>query len=141
MSDKEKAQLLDLHEDWGKHLITDVWEWNKGASPPLRLMVEFVISARAWLGSRLGPEFPIHNEGGEEEVLDWARVWPASVLADSDSSPYTPVERQVYFGWHWDALDSIDISIATKADDAKVDLSLWNVGGDAPGMEDARGKI
>jgi len=38
-------------------------------------------------------------------------------------------------------LDGIEISIATKADDAKIDLSLWNVGGDAPGMEEARGKI
>jgi len=34
MSDKERAQLLDLCEDWGKHLVTDVWEWNKGAAPP-----------------------------------------------------------------------------------------------------------
>jgi len=62
-------------------------------------------------------------------------------LADLDSSPYTPVERQVYFGWHWDALDSFEISIATKADNAKIDLSLWNVGGDAPGMEEARRRI
>jgi len=72
MLSKDRAQLLDLCKDWGKHLVTDVWEWNNGAAPPLRLMVEFVISARGWLSSRLGLECPLHNEGGKEEVLDWA---------------------------------------------------------------------
>jgi len=125
----------------GKRLVADVWEWNNGAAPPLRLMVEFVISARGWLSSRLGLECPVRNEGCNEEVLDWARVRPASVLADLDLSPYTPLKRQVYFGWHWDALDSLEISVATKADDARIDLLLWNVGGDAPGMEEARTRI
>jgi hypothetical protein len=36
--------------------------------------------------------------------------------------------------------DSVDISVASKADDAKVDLSLWNVGGDdGVGMEEVCG--
>ena len=48
------------------------------------------------------------------------------------------IKRMVYFGWTWDPGDSIDVSTATKADEAEIDLSLWNVGGDGPGMEAAR---
>ena len=52
-------------------------------------------------------------------------------------SARTALECQIYFGWHWDVADANGILMASKADDAGVDLSLWNVGGDAPGMEQA----
>jgi hypothetical protein len=46
-----------------------------------------------------------------------------------------------YFGWVWEPGDAVNVSTATKSNDAKVDLSLWNVGGDAPGMEQARSTL
>ena len=51
------------------------------------------------------------------------------------------LERMVYFGWVWEPGDSGNVSTATKADEAEVDLSLWNVGGDGPGMEAARATL
>jgi hypothetical protein len=50
------------------------------------------------------------------------------------------IERMVYFGWVWEPGDSGNVSTATKADEAEVDLSLWNVGGDdGPGNVKAFG--
>jgi hypothetical protein len=47
----------------------------------------------------------------------------------------------VNFGWVWEPGDSGNVSTAPKADEAEVNLSLWNVGGDGPGMEAARATI
>jgi hypothetical protein len=43
------AQLLDLREDWGKILAIPTLQWDGGCSPPLRIIVEFVVAATAWL--------------------------------------------------------------------------------------------
>jgi hypothetical protein len=34
MTDKERAQLMDLREDWAPSLLTDLWEGNLGRNPP-----------------------------------------------------------------------------------------------------------
>ena len=52
-----------------------------------------------------------------------------------------PIELMVYFGWVWEPSNSADVSTVTMADGAEVDLSLGNVGGDAPGMQGARTAI
>ena len=142
MTNKEKAQLLDLREDWGAMIVNDVWKWNNSESPPLRFMVEFVLSALPWLSDRVSTMKPVNKEKNIEEVIDWSRTKDPSLFLNSDlEDSRTALECWIYFGWHWDPIDSVDISVATKADDAEVDLSLWNVGGDGPGMENARGII
>ena len=139
ITDKEKAQLLDLREDWGNHLINDVWEWNQMESPPLRLLVEFTLSANTCLQSELKLTNPIRKGMHNEECFDWSRTRPAlSTAHATESGSLSPVEEAVCFGWHWDSADGIEVSTAARADDAKIDLSLWNVGGDAEGMEEAR---
>jgi hypothetical protein len=46
-----------------------------------------------------------------------------------------------YFGWVWEPGNAINVSTATKADDAEANLALWNVDGDGPGMEHARSTL
>jgi hypothetical protein len=41
----------------------------------------------------------------------------------------------------WEPQSENEISVATKADDAGINKSLWAVGGDAPGMEESREKM
>jgi hypothetical protein len=74
-----------------------------------------------------------------EECFDWSRTRPPllSVQAKLPDS-LSPVEEVVYFGRHWDSEDGIEALTAAKADDAEVDLSLWNVGGNGNGMEEAQ---
>jgi hypothetical protein len=129
--------LLDLREDWGLLLLDEHWAWNKGAVPPLRLLVEFgALVARAHLGLRASSTKPICISKTSEECLDWSRTLP--LFQPRQEGPLDlvlPSELKVYFGWHWDQADTCNVSIATKADDAEVDLSLWNVGGHGVGME------
>jgi hypothetical protein len=50
----------------------------------------------------------------------------------------TGLFRLSYFRWVWEPQSLHEVSVATKADDAAVDRSLWAVGGDGAGMENAR---
>jgi hypothetical protein len=70
--------------------------------------------------------------------FDWSRIW-SPFLGANGVKPTTKgaIERMVYFRWVWEPGDSGNVSTATKADEAEVNLSLWNVGGDGPGMEAA----
>lgn len=136
---KEKAQLLDLREDWGDCLVNEVWEWNQMTPPPLRLLVEFILSAKDYLQLQLGLTDPARKGSYTEECFDWSRTRPLVVHQPAGSlGSMSPVEERIYFGWHWDSEDGVNVSTAAKADDAEVDLSLWNVGGDEDGMEEAR---
>jgi hypothetical protein len=42
---KERAQLMDLREDWSKSLVEPIWGWDKGEAPLLRVLVEFLTEA------------------------------------------------------------------------------------------------
>lgn len=57
-----------------------------------------------------------------------------------DLSDVRSLRQMVYFGMVWEA-HSVDVAGAAKADDATVDVSLWAVSGDAPGMEEARAML
>ena len=59
LSDKELSQLMDLREDWGSQLIHLLLEWDQGASPPLRMSVEFILAAWTWLG--VGTHHVLHS--------------------------------------------------------------------------------
>jgi hypothetical protein len=50
------------------------------------------------------------------------------------------VKRLAYFGWVWEPSQT-EVSTATKDNDAQVDLSLWEVGGNGNDFERARKKI
>lgn len=145
LTDKEKSQLLDLREDWGAKLVNYVWEWNKLDAPPLRFMVEFVLSALPCLQVRtlaVNPESKDSDVGKTLDCFDWSHTRDPTLHLETDPiDPRSALKCWIYFAWHWDATDTVNISVATKADDAEIDLSLWNVGGDGPGMEDARAVI
>lgn len=139
---KEKSQLLGLREGWGTRVMSDVWEWSNRAPPPLRLMVELALSTRSLLQVRCSAASPECNTQHVEESLDWARARdPLWVSSNELLEPCPALGNCVCFGWHWDQGNAIQASTASKADDAKVDVSLWSMGGDGPGTEDAREKF
>jgi hypothetical protein len=50
----------------------------------------------------------------------------------------TGLFRFSYFRWVWEPASDGEVTVATKADDAGIGRSLWAVGGNASGMEEAR---
>ena len=139
---KEFCQLADLRTDWGLTLWEHVRLWNGGCAVPLRFLVEFAIAALPWIHSEL-PAGTIKSPEAEaaldREGLDWGRIrapWLGLPLGN-DNSPEA-MDKFAYFGWTWDAGETSDVSLATKNDDAEVNLSLWAVGGTEPHMEPAR---
>lgn len=55
--------------------------------------------------------------------------------------PVSPAERAAYFGWHWGAADAAKAPTASKANNAEINLKLWNVGSDGPNMEMLCGRV
>ena len=75
------------------------------------------------------------------DAIDWGRVRaPWLGRADEVCLGQTNLERMVYFGWVWEPQDTTDnnVTVATKSDDAEVDLTLWAVGGEGEELERAR---
>jgi hypothetical protein len=129
---KELGQILDVREDWGHDLVSRLMAWDNGETPPLRLLAETVMAVREWL---LG-----HARGGKtdetlKKTFDWGRVRAPWLGGSPDT---TDLERMAYFGWVWGAKDAEDAAVATRPDDAGVDVSLWAVGGEGEHMETAR---
>jgi len=125
-------------------LVNSIWAWDRGEAPPLRLLVEFLLSGYGWLTgdtNELDIE-PVGNGIGKLiEVFNWTRTRPPGLSVITTDPLVSPAERMMYFGWVWEPRDAVDVSVATKSDDSEVDLTLWNVGGNGDGMEVARGKI
>jgi hypothetical protein len=95
-------------------------------SPPLRLLIEFILLAKAALQAKLDLIDPVRKERNDEECIDWSRTRPhASPLRDMVPDLLSPLEEDVYFGWHWDSENAVKVLTASKADDARVDLSHW----------------
>jgi hypothetical protein len=135
MSSKELCQLIDLREDWGKPLVHAIWNWENQAAPPLRLLVEFGLAARPWLQALAGEKTTDKTkEVCMNKVLDWGRV-RAPWLGIGDAPHF---DRMQFYGWEWGEADAIEAAAACRADDAQVDLTLWAIGGEGAGMEEAR---
>ena len=126
---KEKCQLVDLRADWGVSLLDELWKWNVGEVPPLRLVVEFILAASPWL--TLGAR-------NEEIEFDWSRERAPWLGELSATIPGTALEWMAYYGWIWGEEDAKEVTVATRSDDAAVDYALWAVGGTGPGMESCR---
>jgi hypothetical protein len=130
LTDKERCQLLDLREDWGRDIVGGVWAWHEGAPPPLRLLSEFAMECLPGLRLLHGRE----SERTLEDAWDWGRIRPPWVEKE-------PSQEGDFFGWNWTA-DAVGGDIlAVKADDAAANLALWAVGGDGENMERARDGI
>jgi hypothetical protein len=124
---------MDVREDWGAVLVPLMWVWDAGATPPLRLLVESAMALMGCFRCHADPQAAT-REGTDEtlkENFDWGRVRAPWSGGSSDSAA---LERMAYFGWVWEPEDA-DTVVATRSDDAEVDLSLWAVGGDGDGME------
>lgn len=141
--DKELSQLLDLREDWGLALAAEVWTWNGGATPPLHLLMEPVLAAYEWLTGKKGglTGTPTDKEINFRKNLDWGRVRPPGLATTTTDESVSPAERMMYFGWVWEDQATKDVTVATKADDAEMDLSLWAVGGNGQRLDKARDEI
>lgn len=140
---KEKAQLLDVREDWGNALAEEAWSWFDGGSPPIRLIAEFILAAYTWLtGNGNGLEgIPTNQEKKLSGDFNWSRTCPQGLSPTSPDADASPGERRLYFGWVFDERMAQDIGVATKPDDAEVDLSMWSVGGNGEGMAKARADL
>ena len=71
------------------------------------------------------------------ETLLFMSYWATHTVDPSVS----PAEQMAYFGWVWEESAAQGVQMAMRLDDAKVDLGLWNVGGDGEGLEEARGGV
>jgi hypothetical protein len=133
---REKMQLLDLNEDWGDKLASSVWNWNKGGPTPLRIVAEFV---RIIDHELQGREENRETGKGQGDGRATAPLEPQGTKVGDlgDLSDIGALRRKEYFGMVWES-HAANITGAAKADDAVVDVSLWAVGGDGPGMESAR---
>jgi hypothetical protein len=127
MTDKERAQLMDLREDWAPSLLTDLWEGNDGYNPHLRILAETAIGAVPWIRDTATPVLEAHSH---HPIVDWGRTRPPWVRDGGGDNDF--------LGWNWVVDTAGEARVATKADDAGVDLSLWAIGGDGPKMELAR---
>jgi hypothetical protein len=135
LSIKEACQLLDMPGVSSSRMITNIWTWNNGCPVPLRIPVAFLLRSSKWLGK----EAVIHEDKS-------TNVW----LPDNDLSTLllqtkaqhevgeTGLFRLSYFRWVWEPTSEGEVTVATKADGAGIDKSLWAVGDEAPRMEEAR---
>jgi hypothetical protein len=136
MTIKERAQLMDVREDWAKVVVPAMWHWDSGLAPPLRLLVESTMAMLEWLRKHVGTgaNETVTGARGEGSRVDWGRV-RAPWLGGTPET--TGLERMAYFGWIWGTTDA-EAAVATRDDDAGVDLSLWAIGGEGTEMEDKR---
>jgi hypothetical protein len=130
LTDKERAQLVDLREDWAPTLLDVLWYGNKGKNPPLRMLAEAALGVVPWVHNTTSW---VLDEDFKIEQADWGRTRPPWVRDGGGDADF--------LGWNWAADALGEARVATKADDAEVDLSLWAVGGDEPGMEEARATL
>lgn len=144
---KEFCQLADLRADWGITLWDPMRRWNEGRTIPLRFLVEFAIATLPWISAELSETTSIKPGGGNQElgatlaVPDWGRArapWLGLPLDPGHGASGAIEKKIAYFGWTWDDNDAGEVSLATKNNDAEVDLSMWAVGHDGPLLEPAR---
>jgi hypothetical protein len=127
LTDKERCQLLDLRDDWGRAVLETVWAWDGGAPPPLRLLAEFALECLPHLQATTTQELDETLEG----PWDWGRNRPPWVEKE-------PSGDGDFFGWNWISDEVGRDVLAVKADDATANLSLWAVGGPGEHMDRAR---
>ena len=122
--DKERMQVFDLRADL-EPLLNQMWNWNEGFAPPLRLMVDALLSVSAWAEKHR----PCVTSQPPKVAPDWGRVRPPWLVSPGAEIPGTALQRTSFFRWVWDPLDSANVTVARKVDHAGVDESLWSVGG------------
>ena len=67
----------------------------------------------------------------EERAAELVHFW----LGDPHTPiPGTQIEHLTYFGWVWELHDAVNMTEAKRADGLAVDLSLWAIGGNGPGI-------
>jgi hypothetical protein len=136
---KEACQLLDVPGIWPKEVVCDMWSWNQGQVLPLRLQVEFLLRAANWFSADV-----VQNPIQTLQPLTERRTDPSSLLLHTDQMKQigdTALFRLSYFRWVWEPQFGKQVSVASKADDAAIDTSIWAVGGDGPGLEVSRERL
>lgn len=132
VSDKEWAQLMDLRPEWGCLLRPVYQEWRDegSTSVPLRFCVELGLAVTG-----LQPQ-TVAVMSESNEMNHYGRQL-AHHLVRGDST-HSAQDKIKYLGWHWEPEDTQFVGVATTADDAEAKYHLWAVGGNGPGMEEAR---
>jgi hypothetical protein len=73
LSIKERAQLMELREDWGKSLVEAIWSWDEGEALPLRLLVESLMETAPWLNRGELDEVRKREKKENSRPVDWSR--------------------------------------------------------------------
>ena len=97
----------------------------------MHILVEFVLLAHQWIVGDVGKMDVIttQQEGRLGGSFDWSHEHPPGLAIKMPDEMVSPAEHIMYFGWVWEERAVKDVLVATKANDAKMDLSIWNVGG------------
>jgi hypothetical protein len=135
LTPKKAGQLFDIPGVWAAELIKNIWTWNAGSPLPLRFHIESLIRATKWWSPAR------ESSRSQRSSLEPAMSQLAKLILQTnvqDQIGDTGVYRLSYFRWVWEPHSQIEVSVATKSDEAGVDKSLWAVGGEGPGIEEAR---
>lgn len=128
LSSKEKAQILDIREDWGAPLADHFWRLEDGGFLPCRIPMEALIQALPAMLAGVARK--------PEGVFAWGNQRPFGVGVRDNSLRTTALA-----GLYFEPADAAEVDTAAKADTDEVDTSLWAVGGDGPGLEWSRGQL
>jgi hypothetical protein len=110
---KERCQLTDVRDAW-QDSIDNVWSWNQGRSPPLRLLVE-LISAAAPSIQKIGVERRIESDTmSVRDTVDWGRERAPWLGQRAEVDTHLQIDHLKYFGWIWDSADWLDISVVKE---------------------------
>jgi hypothetical protein len=131
LSKKERVQIIYLRTDWAEDLVEELWKCNHGQAPPLRLLCEIGIVEAAWLNYT--------SYSMEDEQQDWRANIPSWLGVPGDRlGGKKSIERLDCFGWVWEPESINEVTVATKDDEARIDVSIWAVVGKGERMEKSR---
>ena len=113
--------IIHLCTDWADVLVAECWKWNHGQEPPLRLLCEIGMILAAWFNYT-----PYYIEDSQK---DWQTNTPSwLVIPGYPLGENKLIKRLDYSGWVWEPESINGVSVANKYDEAKIDVSLWDVG-------------
>jgi hypothetical protein len=144
LSNAEIAQLLDWRKELS-HVIPGIRRVSQdtGSLPlPVRVPVAIVLGAMRWLYKELEPAYGIKTQT-QKVLYDVAgeKTIASACPKGLDRSEKHGIKETSFYGHFVDPSDALEISVATRADDALVDTSQWAYGGCGAGMEEARETI
>jgi hypothetical protein len=153
-SDAEVAQVLDWRKEMA-YAIPGTRQMGQDTSLfPLRVWVPVAIVAGSWawmsqeLMSGNMNVTPLLNRYAERPSTEWGKVEAGGNYTNNDGRASkagdnkTPgLQETPFYGHYSEPADALEVSVATRADNATVDTSQWACGGLGDRTEHARERI